>query len=156
MKPNFIPLLFGVTLLAGCEASDSSPLFFGQTIDLGIVVGTSPTGTTPQITVGLKQQDTAIVPTVVPLDERLPGDDRITHDRQIIRSSGKTVGDQFPNDDSMSVFGSFSNKTTVNGVTIGVFFATGLAAQNLSDGFSEAAKTPTETPVATTGTTTTP
>lgn len=122
-KWMLVPVLAAV--LAGCEAPQSNPLIFGQAVTLG--VSAAPSAAAPgavDFAVGFKQADIAVVPTIVPGDVPTDGGPR-----QIV-SHGD--GEE---QDTLSVFGSFSNDTSVNSTKIGVFFATGIAAQNLSDGF---------------------
>ena len=91
-------------------------------------MGISPAnGATPELVVGLKQVNTAVVPTVIPKDVTVPPGKNPT-----IRAFG--AGDK-PEQDALSTFGSFSNQTPPKFVTLGVFFATGVAAQNISQAF---------------------
>lgn len=125
----------GLTLiaLAACSTVDSSPLIFGQGLTVGISVGASPTNNaTPEITLGVKQANLAIVPTVIPGEVPLPANEFAT---RRIAAFGAGEGESKGIEDALSTFGSFSNNTSVNGVTLGVFFATGVAAQRLSEGF---------------------
>ncbi|WP_413206861.1 hypothetical protein [Rhodospirillum sp. A1_3_36] len=135
-----ITLVGAVALtLSACSTVESSPLIFGQGLTVGISVGPSTVNsTTPEMTVGVKQTDVAVVPTVVPKDIDLPnggelGPRQITaHGAQTKDGDNLLEGEQ----DALSTFGSFSSDTAINGVKLGVFFATGVAAQNLSVGFS--------------------
>ncbi|MEM7060644.1 MAG: hypothetical protein AAF557_23940 [Pseudomonadota bacterium] len=128
--------LIGVCL-AGCSSGDSSPLIFGQGATFGLSVGTAPeSGNTPQVTLGFKIADIAIVPTVIPKDI-----DVGEHgSRRIAAFSEQPNGDRKGKEDALSTFGSFSGDTAVGAdgkteVKLGVFFATGVAAQTLSEGF---------------------
>ena len=53
-----------VLLLGGCT-TENAPLLFGQAHSVGIAVGTNPANQTPEITVGYKDVDLAVIPTVV-------------------------------------------------------------------------------------------
>ena len=76
--------------------------------------------TGPDITVGFRSQNLAIVP--------------VNDDGTVIRGS---VGPTDPQDqDALSVLGQFESKTGGDGVLLGEFFATGMAAQKLADGFA--------------------
>lgn len=140
--------------LAACEAPNNSPLFFGQGATVGISLGASATSAgTPEIVVGVKQADVAVVPTIIPGDVELGGKDRdgngerraisATHTNNSVGENGTTQSAPGTFDrsegittDALSTFGSFSSNTnTTNGVSIGIFFSTGVAAQNLSRGF---------------------
>ena len=156
--------LTSALLAAACTTQDASPLIFGQGITVGISVGASATNTaTPELVVGLKRANIAIVPTVIPKDVPLPNDpfSEVVEDEQEnitttksgqktasrnIRSFGENKTDEegkpvSGREDALSTFGSFSNTTSPNCVTLGVFFATGVAAQNISDGFKDKAGT---------------
>ena len=127
MKRGLVLSLLAVAL-AACSTADSSPLIFGQGVTVGISVGTSAANAnTPEITIGVKMADIAVVPTVIPKDH--PG---ATRDEPRIHAFGE--GDKATTD-ALSTFGSFNNETKVDKVTLGIFFATGVAAQNLSNGF---------------------
>lgn len=136
MKQLLLALLM-VGPAAGCAAGgESSPLIFGQGVTAGISVGASATSAnTPEIVIGLKQADIAVVPTVVPKEIEIK--DNSGFDRKILANGDPSgEGEQATsNFDALSTFGSFSNETALEKVTLGVFFATGVAAQNLSSGF---------------------
>ena len=135
-------------LAAACTTQDASPLIFGHGVSVGISVGASPTNAaTPEFVIGLKQANIAIVPTVIPEGVTLPEDQQSrnirSHDGQSAGGGQDNAGNDVPlegKEDSLSTFGSFSNATSANCVTLGVFFATGVAAQNISLGFKESLK----------------
>ena len=52
--------------------------------------------------------------------------------KQEIQATGVGLGSET---DALSTFGSFSSDSTTESVGLGTFFATGVAAQNLSNGF---------------------
>lgn len=102
-----------------------TPLIFGQSDTIGIDVSGSVPDQGGGITVGYKGRNIAIVPTAVisnGVGENMP-----------IRS---TTSDGFV--DSLSVLGQFEANATANSpeVSLGKFFATGMAAQKLADGFA--------------------
>ena len=62
-----ITILTAVALLLGaCASQDHAPLFFGQAQTLGISVGASPASQTPEMTLGFKDVNVAVVPTLDP------------------------------------------------------------------------------------------
>ena len=130
--PKLIALLFMIGVLAGCSTLDSSPLLFGQGVTVGISAGAAPTNTSPEIVVGFKQANFAVVPTVIPKDVPLPD----SQERRIHAFGEDTPAGRPGAADALSTFGSFQNTTTGGKVGLGVFFATGVAAQNISEGFS--------------------
>lgn len=127
--------LAGAMALSACafDVNKSSPLIFGQAATVGISVGPSTTGNSAEMVVGVKMADIAVVPTVVPADVTLPDQDHATRN---IRSFGKAENGKSPSEDALSTFGSFSSDTQVNQVKLGIFFATGVAAQNISAAFA--------------------
>lgn len=123
--------LLALVVSACTETNGNSPLIFGQGVTVGISVGASPTAAnTPDITIGVKQADLAIVPTVVPKDVPLAN-----KDSRMILANGVPEKGGSSEYDALSTFGSFSNTTKTGEVQLGIFFATGIAAQNLSRGF---------------------
>ena len=143
-------------LAAACTTQDASPLIFGQGITVGISVGSSPTNAaTPEFVVGVKMADIAIVPTTIPKEiplevngttKTVESDGTITDSivpvSRNIRSFGEDTVDKdgkpiSGREDALSTFGSFSSQTSTNCVGLGVFFATGVAAQNVSKGFEK-------------------
>lgn len=135
--------------VAGCQEQASQPLIFGQGISFGVVMGAAAqAGNTPELTVGMKMVDIAIVPTVIGLpdavlreavangakfDRLMASDRRITGNRDVQLSDGKPT--EYGSQDALSTFGSFSSSTESGSVKLGVFFATGVAAQSLAEGF---------------------
>lgn len=123
--------IFGFVLsaIAACTNHESSPLVFGQGITVGISVGQAATGPTPEIVIGVKQADVAVVPTVIPSDVSLDGTENAT--RRIASHGDGDPGKE----DALSTFGSFSSDAKTDQVNLGIFFATGVAAQTLAEGF---------------------
>lgn len=141
--PGLFAAFSTLALLCGCTPPESSPLVFTQGVTVGINVGSSATNpSVPELAVGLKQANAAVVPTVIPKDVPLG-----FKDNRRIAGHGGQISSNLPGasepleglEDALSTFGSFSGQTQVNEVNLGVFFATGVAAQNLADGFRCAA-----------------
>ncbi len=129
MKRVYLSVGVGAAVfgLSGCVPNEGNPLYFGQAVTFGVSAAPSPAAAgAVDFTVGFKQADVAIVPTIVPKD--VPVD---PSKRKIVSFGEGSDSRQ----DALSVFGSFSGDAEVNKTKIGVFFATGVAAQNLSEGF---------------------
>lgn len=129
---KFIATLALPALLAGCAAqSSTAPLVFGTATTLGVSVGsTAASAGTPEFTVGFRRAEIAVVPTIIPKNA-ITGQ----ADNQEVRAFGADTAAGAGEIDALSTFGSFSGDTTTGSVNLGTFFATGLAAQNLSNGF---------------------
>lgn len=110
-------LLAAVLAVGGCN-SQHAPLIFGQTHSVGIAVGTNPANQTPEISVGYKDLNIAIVPTVDDVSGEL--------------IQGQVDGGR----DAYSTFGHFSTSAEASKVGLGKFFATGNAAVALGAGFA--------------------
>lgn len=153
--------------LAGCT-STGSQLFFGEAVNYGVTINTGPSADGVDFNVGYKDRSIAIVPTSV-----VSGGQGYAIDAQSQDKEGETK-------DALSVFGQFKSAgappadTTAapstagtppspprRNITLGRFFATGIAATNLAEGYKqgwsgEKNKTPSidaaraETPVSTT------
>lgn len=109
-----------VILVSGCGSREHAPLLFGQAHSVGINIGTNPANQTPEIAIGYKDVDIAVVPTVANFDN----------------GAGALIQGQVDGGvDAYSTFGQFS--TTVAGAEVGLgkFFATGNAAVALGAGF---------------------
>jgi len=102
-------------------------VLFGQSNTLGISVGASAADQGGDLVLGYKGQNFAIVP--VSVGQPDGGSAHI----------GAAVGDGFS--DAYSVLGQFEAKSrtgaTAQSAGLGTFFATGLAAKRLSDGFAQ-------------------
>lgn len=133
MKPAIrISTLAVTSALAGCSNLPmNTPLFFGETVSVGISASTSTTDQGMDLTLGFKSKDVAVVPVV-------------TFEGGTQENSGKSVplrGEvsegATTNRDAYSVIGQFSTTTDDAGKRIGLgkFFATGQAALQLSEGF---------------------
>jgi len=117
-----------------CACRSSSVLVFGQSHTVGISIGTAPSQSTPELSVGYKDLDIAVVPVAI-----LSNDGAVTKDTMRVNSAVASIdrADGFDTD-ALSVLGQFevSTKAKEPEVGLGKFFATGLAAQKLADGFS--------------------
>ena len=116
--------------VAACGNLRGANLVFGQQHTVGLSIGGSTTDRGAELTLGYKDRDIAVVPVAV--DQ--PSDGMLIP----IQSTTTGEGGQ-PFRDSQSVLGQFS----VNGGAnpgpqfgLGKFFATGMAAQKLADGFA--------------------
>jgi hypothetical protein len=109
-------------LLAACTPPENAPMFFGQINTVGVSVSGGPTGTTPDLTVGVKNADLAVVPTY----------DASGQPIQAVLANG---GER----DALSTFGSFDSNTQPGSVSIGTFFATGFPGQRIAKGLGCAA-----------------
>jgi hypothetical protein len=106
-------------ILAGCNTTGDVPLLFVQTTSVGITAAATGGQAAPELTVGYRDVDVALVPVT-------KGDVAIT----------STSTNQFR--DALSVFGQFSvgaNGATTPNANLGKFFATGTAASKLAEGY---------------------
>lgn len=110
-------------LLQGCANNQNMPLLFGQSHTVGITIGGSTTEQGVDFTLGYKDKNFAVVPVTVK---------HANGDSTQIRSQA-TPG----HEDALSVLGQFqvNSDTTAANVGLGKFFATGIAAKTLADGF---------------------
>jgi hypothetical protein len=116
--------LMFASALAGCASTAELPLVFGQTHTVGISMGASTTDQGGEFTLGYRDRNVAIVP--------------------VVMSSGASGATQLSATatggftDALSVLGQFevNSDATARKIGLGKFFATGLAAKVLADGFS--------------------
>lgn len=122
--PFRICLLVATTFCTACTTIQNPPLLFGQSHSVGIVIGGSAADNGAELTLGYKDRDIAIVPVTV---KQQNGDST-----QIKGTA--SAGFQ----DALSVLGQFEvhAKATQAEASLGKFFATGLAAKRLADGFA--------------------
>ena len=123
-------LLVAGAALAGCATNQPLPLLFGQTHNVGIVISGSTAEQGAELTLGYRDRDIAVVPVAVPQE-----------DGKYTQLSSTVPHETIPGavaKDAFSVLGQFDVKgeTTPVQVGLGKFFATGLAAQKLADGFA--------------------
>lgn len=144
MRNSVTKAVFASTMLAmvggcgGTNALDAKPLFFAQGITFGLTGGTAPqNGNTPEFTVGYKQMNVAIVPTVMKNVES--EDANVLKQAKILAQDGLTLdtngNSSAKKQDALSTFGSFEGSGKTSEVELGVFFATGVAASHLAEGF---------------------
>jgi hypothetical protein len=113
---------------AGCGTSGNIPLVFVQTETLGITANATGSQATPELTLGYRDIDVALVP-VVNGGSQLKATETVT---------GGTQAGTY--DDALSVIGQFNagaTAATSPTANLGKFFATGQAAKKLADGFSK-------------------
>lgn len=119
------PLL--LLTIAGCASTGQTSLLFGQANTLGISVGASAADQGGDLVLGYKGHNFAIVPVSVGQPDGSTA------------QVGAAVGNGFG--DAYSVLGQFEAKSKTGATTqsagLGTFFATGLAAKRLSDGFAQ-------------------
>jgi hypothetical protein len=121
-----IRAMLGALALAGCGNVDSAHLVFGQQNTVGLDINLTAPEQGGALSLGYKDRDIAIIPVVVKEGEsyKLTGS-----------TNAKDGSDE---NDAYSTLGQFDMKSGQNGALsagLGKFFATGLAAQKLADGF---------------------
>lgn len=127
-------LLALVPVLGLCAcASSGTPLIFGSTTTFGVTVNATPDTQGFDFTLGYKDKNLAIVPVAVTTDGRV----------QEITAWSKECGDKR---DALSVFGQFTSKgdwallsaeDKKGQVKLDRFFATGIAASHLANGYRQ-------------------
>lgn len=113
-----------VVLLSGCASTlENPPMVFGKSLTVGIGISASAPEQGGDFTLGVSSKNIAVVPVTVTQNDK-------AH-TQIQSTSGKDY------QDALSVLGQF-HVDAQNGpkVGLGEFFATGLAAKKLADGFA--------------------
>ncbi len=111
--------------VAGCATKQNLPLVFGQSQTVGISMSSNVTQQGGEFTLGYKDWNFAIVPVVV-------NQENVAN--PLIMS---TATDGFQ--DALSVLGQFDVKAkggAQSEVGLGKFFATGMAAVKLAEGFA--------------------
>ena len=117
-------------VLSGCEAVPNPPLVFAQSQTLGVTIAGSPAAQGGEFTVGYRDWNMAVVPVTV-----TQGDGSVT---ALTASANEQAGQDFQ--DAFSTLGQFEAEVeggTSPKVGLGKFFATGLAAKVLADGFAK-------------------
>ena len=131
--------------LSGCNIPDNTPLVFLQTTTVGISAGTTAAQGSPDISLGYRDVDLAIVP-VIAGGKKVRGvgptnpDGSIPVDAVAMASDASGKGKPAKLQDALSVFGQFQVDTSAAAagtasVGLGKFFATGLAARSLATGY---------------------
>lgn len=146
---GFIILTCLCPALLGCNTPDNTPLVFLQTTTVGISVGTAASQGSPDLSLGYRDVDLAIVP-VIAGGKKVRGEAPVgAADKPIDSSEGALMVSQPTNpqgkkvkySDALSVFGQFQVDTGAGAaagtptVGLGKFFATGLAARHLAAGY---------------------
>jgi hypothetical protein len=107
--------------LASCSSNGDAPLVFVQAHSLGIVAAANGSQATPELTLGFRDVDVALVP--------------VTAGGAPLKGVIEKPGEHY--DDALSVFGQFNAGTAVGPTAnLGKFFATGQAAKRLADGYA--------------------
>jgi hypothetical protein len=122
--------IFGLIVLiglAGCAAVPNAPLLFGQATTLGVSVEAAPTGQTAGFVLGYRDANFAIVPTVVSQEGG---------DNQTLTGTAGGLAKNGGDEDAYSTLGQFNAQAGTTETTLGKFFATGIAARALADGFA--------------------
>jgi hypothetical protein len=122
-----------VCLLGGCVSAPTPPLFFGDIATFGIDIGAGPGSEGVDFNLGFKQKSLAIVPVSAVNSGNAD---------EIVAWNQENGGNRR---DALSVFGQFKSQAgtsaddgtakTARSITLGRFFATGLAATNLAEGY---------------------
>lgn len=121
--------------LAGCESLPNPPLVFAQSQTVGVTIAGSPASQGGEFTVGYRDWNLAVVPVTV-----TQGDGQVT---SLTASANPGKDQKF--EDAFSTLGQFDVNVeggTSNKVGLGKFFATGLAAKVLADGFAASMSKP--------------
>lgn len=128
MRMQVIGWMAATLFCSGCATYDNE-LLFAESTDIGIGLQPNPVGGA-QFNFGYKQRDLALVPIGA-----IDGTGEVVQRRTKGANGAK---------DALSVFGQFNASATAGGAdaakrkaTLGRFFATGLAAQNLAGGYSK-------------------
>jgi len=129
MDNKFSYLLIPVALaVTGCASNPDLPLIFGASNTIGISIGGSVPEQGGDFTIGYRGQDFALVPVTV-----------VQPDGAEQQIGSEVRGDKFQ--DSFSVLGQFEAKASQSSTGpktgLGKFFATGVVAKKLSDGFAK-------------------
>jgi hypothetical protein len=114
-------------VFAGCAGNANMPLVFGQSQVVGISISASSVQQGGDFSLGYKDINLAVVPVTV-----MQADGNST---QLKSEASPGGGDRYT--DALSVLGQFElrSDTKVPDIGLGKFFATGLAAKRLADGF---------------------
>jgi hypothetical protein len=128
--------LLAVVALAGCARPAGTMLVFGQTQTVGITIGGSVVDQGAVFSLGYQDRNFAIVPATVPAADGGSTQVLSTVGSRDCGGDPKCPGESL---DALSVLGQFevSTDSKTADVGLGKFFATGLAAQKLADGFSK-------------------
>jgi len=128
---SFVAMVTAAALV-GCMNTDATFLVFGQQQTVGIAIGGSTTDQGAELSLGYRDRNIAVIPVAIN-----PMGSNTTH---AVESVGTDeCGNRFT--DSHSVLGQFEVNTKAGTgaaeVGLGKFFATGLAARVLAEGFAD-------------------
>ena len=131
--PKALAPLFAVATLAGCGNVDTVHLVFGQQQVVGLDITASAPEQGGSLSLGYKDKNIAVVPVAVK--------DGAVHDGSNYKLLGSTnnESDDADRNDAYSTLGQFELKSGEDGTLsfgLGKFFATGIAAQTLAEGFA--------------------
>lgn len=133
--------------LAGCS-STKSQLFFGEAVNFGVTINTGPSADGLDFNLGYKDRSIAIVPASVmsqgqsyTIDAQSQDPDGEVKDALSVFGQFKSAGS--PSPDTTGAAGTppaadaaaAAAKAVRRSVTLGRFFATGIAATNLAEGY---------------------
>ncbi len=129
-----IAALLGAAALAGCGNVDAAHLVFGQQQVVGLDISATAPEQGGALSLGYKDKNIAIIPVAVDTGT-------VTNGEKYQLLGGTNI---LPNNtdvnDAYSTLGQFELGTGQDGTTsvgLGKFFATGIAAQTLAEGFKE-------------------
>lgn len=120
--------LSGAVFLSACTTGESENLVFGQADTLGISIGLNTTNQTPELVLGYKGANIAVVPVAIKNDSG----------EVVPIGSVNEASEEDGAGDAFSVLGQFSGEASAQqqSASLGKFFATGLTAQVLAGGFA--------------------
>jgi hypothetical protein len=130
-KSKTILIVAVAAALTGCRTAPS--LVFGQSHTVGISMSGAAAEAGAELSIGYKDRDIAVVPVAI-----VSKDGAVNGQTMPVRSQVSSKRGTGSDTDSLSVLGQFqvNAKAKDQDVGLGKFFATGLAAQKLADGFS--------------------
>jgi len=153
MKKNMLAVVATLALGGCAEMPKNMPLVFGESITVGIGIGSSAADQGADFTLGFKSRDIAVIPVVAydkdgsPVRIQAEVTENTASEESTDTEGGKKTVTKKPvtrsvNHDSYSVLGQFGSTTDAGNkrVGLGKFFATGTAATQLSAGFAECLK----------------
>lgn len=132
-RQAIMPLL-GAVALAGCANADTVHLVFGQQNVVGLDITASAPEQGGSLSLGFKDKNIAVIPVAV---ESGNLNDGSKHIRLGATNNESRDADR---NDAFSTLGQFELNSGGDGtlsVGLGKFFATGLAAQTLAEGFKD-------------------
>ncbi|HEX6998421.1 MAG TPA: hypothetical protein VF322_09765 [Gammaproteobacteria bacterium] len=122
-------------MLGGCAQPEVTPLLFGQSHTVGITIGGNATEGGAELVIGYKDRDIAVVPVTMLQEDGT----RAQLEAEVAKgfdADKQVIG---ADKDAFSVLGQFNVRArgaTDTDAGLGKFFATGIAARRLADGFA--------------------